>query len=445
MRDRSGAARRPDGRRRGLRVVAHDGAGAAGMVEMDVGDEDLLSARGRIRPPRCRPRAREGSRSDRSRSGPARRARPGGRRRQPVPALKAEIDGPDALVDLGRRAARRKIPVPPPTHISPGRDSFRPTLYVHSIALKRRPVDARIMSQEVPTNASCTADQTAFAFRPTSRRSCACTRRGRPLRDVGGAGRTALRRRTRWLDASILRAINAVTGPVFIEGVMPGDAVAVEILEIEPATGVGTPPFPGSGCSTGSMPEPMLERLPIRDGEVIVSERLRIPVRPMIGCLGLAPAQARRRPSHRPCPGPATTISPRSPGATVLFPAQARVDSSRWATCTPQWASTRRPSSPSNARGRRRCGSMCGPGLRWKHPHRDGGPRLRIGLSSARRLRRGAAAGGAPALRAADPGAGPHPARGLHPSSRPRAISPSAAPPERSSWQRNARVMGDRS
>jgi amidase len=67
----------------------------------------------------------------------------------------------------------------------------------------------------------------------------------------------------------------------------------------------------------------MLERLPIQGGEVIVSERVRLPLRPMIGCLGLAPAE-----------GETSTLSPAmpwagnydltqiAPGATVLFPAQ---------------------------------------------------------------------------------------------------------------------------
>jgi acetamidase/formamidase len=67
----------------------------------------------------------------------------------------------------------------------------------------------------------------------------------------------------------------------------------------------------------------MLERLPIQDGTVIVSERVRLPLRPMIGCLGLAPAE-----------GETSTLSPAmpwagnydltqiAPGATMLFPAQ---------------------------------------------------------------------------------------------------------------------------
>jgi amidase len=128
----------------------------------------------------------------------------------------------------------------------------------------------------------------------------------------------------RWIEAVDVRAINAVTGPVFIEGVMPGDAVSVEVLAVEPRDWAWSAAIPGFGLLDGLLPEPLLERLPIRDGEVIISERVRLPLRPMIGCLGLAPAE-----------GQTSTLSPAmpwagnydltqiAPGATVLFPAQA--------------------------------------------------------------------------------------------------------------------------
>jgi amidase len=137
-----------------------------------------------------------------------------------------------------------------------------------------------------------------------------------PVERLFAAGR-------RWTDVIHVRAINAVAGPVFIEGVMPGDAVSVEVLAIEPRDWAWNAAIPGFGLLDGLLPEPMLERLPIRDGEVIVSERVRLPVRPMIGCLGLAPAD-----------GETSTLSPAmpwagnydltqiAPGATVLFPAQ---------------------------------------------------------------------------------------------------------------------------
>src|SRR3954465_11534453 len=39
----------------------------------------------------------------------------------------------------------------------------------------------------------------------------------------------------RWTEVADSQRINALTGPVYIDGVEPGDAVTVEILEIETA------------------------------------------------------------------------------------------------------------------------------------------------------------------------------------------------------------------
>ncbi len=168
------------------------------------------------------------------------------------------------------------------------------------------------------------ANQTTFAFRPDSEpvlrvRPGEIVRfetSAEPVERLFAAG-------SAWTDAVDTRAINAVTGPVFIEDVALGDAVSVEVLAVEPRDWGWNAAIPGFGLLDGLLPEPMLERLPIRDGEVIVSDRVRIPLRPMIGCLGLAPAK-----------GETSTLSPAmpwagnydltqiAPGATVLFPAQ---------------------------------------------------------------------------------------------------------------------------
>jgi amidase len=168
------------------------------------------------------------------------------------------------------------------------------------------------------------ADQTAFAFQP----GAAPVARVRPGEVVRFETSSAPVDRLfaagdAWLDALDLRAINALTGPVFIEEVGQGDAVSVEVLAIAPRDWGWTMAVPGFGLLDGLVREPFLARLPIRDGEVFVSERVRVPVRPMIGCLGLAPAF-----------GETSTLSPAMPwggnydlpqicpGATVLFPAQ---------------------------------------------------------------------------------------------------------------------------
>jgi amidase len=168
------------------------------------------------------------------------------------------------------------------------------------------------------------ASQTTFAFRPDAD-AVLRVRPGEvvrfetspePVERLFAAG-------PRWPEVVDVRAINAVTGPVFIEGAMPGDAVSVEVLAIESRDWAWNAAIPGFGLLDGLLPGPMLERLPIQGGEVIVSERVRLPLHPMIGCLGLAPAA-----------GETSTLSPAmpwagnydltqiAPGATVLFPAQ---------------------------------------------------------------------------------------------------------------------------
>jgi amidase len=169
-----------------------------------------------------------------------------------------------------------------------------------------------------------TTEQTAFAFRPDAA-PVLRVQPGEVVRFETSAApvERLLAAGARWLDVLDLHAINAVSGPVFIEGVMPGDAVAVEILQIEPRDWGWNAAIPGYGLLDGLVSEPMLERFSIRDGQIVVSERVRVPVRPMIGCLGLAPAR-----------GETSTLSPAMPwagnydltqicpGATVLFPAQ---------------------------------------------------------------------------------------------------------------------------
>jgi len=126
-----------------------------------------------------------------------------------------------------------------------------------------------------------------------------------------------------WTEVIDVRAINAVTGPVFIEGVMPGDAVSVAVLAIEPRDWGWNAAIQGFGLLDGLLPEPMLERLPIQDGELIVSDRVRLPLRPMIGCLGLAPAQGATSSLSPAMPWAGNyDLTQIAPGATVLFPAQ---------------------------------------------------------------------------------------------------------------------------
>jgi amidase len=86
---------------------------------------------------------------------------------------------------------------------------------------------------------------------------------------------------------------NPITGPIAVRGARPGDALAVTIVAIDvaPAGWAGGHAHVNP-LSPGRVPRPLGRRVAIRDGLVHFSDRFVLPLRPMIGCLGTAPALA---------------------------------------------------------------------------------------------------------------------------------------------------------
>jgi len=83
---------------------------------------------------------------------------------------------------------------------------------------------------------------------------------------------------------------NPATGPLYIEGAMPGDMLKIDILDIIPGP-VGVVMLgPGSGSEKEFFQEKVLRRIPVTDGYAHYSEQLKLPVTPMIGVIGVAPA-----------------------------------------------------------------------------------------------------------------------------------------------------------
>ena len=120
---------------------------------------------------------------------------------------------------------------------------------------------------------------------------------------------------------------NIVTGPVAVRGAEAGDSLRIEILDLQihRAWAVWIPGYGPLGDLTSHVD---VQPVPLIDGSLVISDRLRIPLAPMIGCIGLAPAH-----------GTASTLEPAhpfggnldlrelSPGATLILPVQT---SSAW-------------------------------------------------------------------------------------------------------------------
>lgn len=82
---------------------------------------------------------------------------------------------------------------------------------------------------------------------------------------------------------------NPATGPVFVRGAEPGDAITVDIhaIDLDPQGFVLVKP--DMGLVRGLVDEPLAKMCAVADGMVQFDE-LRLPVRPMVGVVAVAPA-----------------------------------------------------------------------------------------------------------------------------------------------------------
>ncbi|WP_435747955.1 acetamidase/formamidase family protein [Microbacterium sp. PMB16] len=91
--------------------------------------------------------------------------------------------------------------------------------------------------------------------------------------------------------AALSAPINPVTGPVWIEGAKPGDTIAVTIHEIRLKNCGWSQSLPGIGALRHRMGDKVASRrIPIDEAGVHLTDRHVVAPRPMMGCIGTAPA-----------------------------------------------------------------------------------------------------------------------------------------------------------
>lgn len=114
--------------------------------------------------------------------------------------------------------------------------------------------------------------------------------------------------------------VNPATGPVYIEGAEPGDVLAVTIDRIRLGPTAHIKLIPGNGLCRERVKSPLVRVCRIADGMVDFSPTIKVPVRPMVGTIGTAPAgdavHTVRGGSH----GGNLDNNLIAPGATVYLP-----------------------------------------------------------------------------------------------------------------------------
>jgi amidase len=84
--------------------------------------------------------------------------------------------------------------------------------------------------------------------------------------------------------------VNPATGPVYVEGAKPGDILRIDLLEVSVADRSVMVTIPGEGA-LGDVITEMETALVRHEGDELVLRGARVPRRPMIGVIGVAPAQ----------------------------------------------------------------------------------------------------------------------------------------------------------
>lgn len=86
--------------------------------------------------------------------------------------------------------------------------------------------------------------------------------------------------------------VNPATGPLYIEGAKPGDVLRIDLLEIKLENQSSMVTLPGEGALGDVITEMETAILKIEGNEIIFKDKVRVPLRPMIGVIGVAPADS---------------------------------------------------------------------------------------------------------------------------------------------------------
>jgi amidase len=85
--------------------------------------------------------------------------------------------------------------------------------------------------------------------------------------------------------------VNPATGPVYIEDAKPGDILRVDLLEVKVGQQASMVTIPGEGALGDTITQMETAILKLEGDYILFKDKLRIPKKPMIGVIGVAPAE----------------------------------------------------------------------------------------------------------------------------------------------------------
>lgn len=121
------------------------------------------------------------------------------------------------------------------------------------------------------------------------------------------AGQITPRSKHQALTALSFDPIHPLTGPVFVKGAEPGDAIEVEVVRLKHQGWGWNAVIPGFGLLADDFPTPYLHHYTLTRSGCVFRKDIVIPYEPFCGVMGVAPREA----------GRLSTIPPRENGGNI--------------------------------------------------------------------------------------------------------------------------------
>jgi amidase len=134
-----------------------------------------------------------------------------------------------------------------------------------------------------------TRDKLFFAFKPELTPALHAAQGESVLLETHDCFEGQIQRTQDLVDKLDWNHVNPATGPVYIEGAKPGDILRVDLLEVKVGRQASMVTIPGEGALGDIITQMETAILPLEGDEIVFKDKIRIPKKPMIGVIGVAP------------------------------------------------------------------------------------------------------------------------------------------------------------
>lgn len=135
-------------------------------------------------------------------------------------------------------------------------------------------------------------DRVFFAFTPKLKEIARIRQGEEVVMETHDCFEGQIQKTTDLVDSLDWNHVNPATGPLYIEGAKPGDVLRIDLLNVSVGNQASMVTLPGEGALGDVITDMETSILKVENNQVVFKNKVRVPLRPMIGVIGVAPADS---------------------------------------------------------------------------------------------------------------------------------------------------------